>query len=127
MDGCACATAGRTSGGGGALYAAGKTGYGKVNVHFTRSAEHRRAFLKPVEEKVSCPFMQKKYGVEYTVSVAWEQTVEYMDTVLPIWRTNLSPIKASCCSVQSSALIENFLNDLDADVTLYQEYIDNVV
>ena len=46
--------------------------------------------------------------------------------LLPIWRTNLSAIKASCCSVRGhGALIEN-LNDLDADV-IFIKNIDNVV
>lgn len=78
----------------GALYAAGRTG--KVNVHFTVSTEHRELFTKLVEEKVAV--YAKKYGVEYDVSFLNRNRVRIR--LLPIWRTNLSAIKANCCSVR---------------------------
>ena len=105
----------------GALYAAGKTG--KVNVHFTS-----------LRNIVSCsqswwkrrlPFMQRNTG--------WNMMCRFLNRsrvrirLLPIWRTNLSAIKASWLFRPGGhgALIEN-LNDLDADV-IFIKNIDNVV
>lgn len=105
----------------GALYAAGKTG--KVNVHFTVSAEHRELFMKLVEEKVA--LYAQKYGVEYQVSFSEQKPST--DTVAADMDNN--PFRDNGKLLfrpgGHGALIEN-LNDLDADI-IFIKNIDNVV
>ena len=106
----------------GALYAAGKTG--KVNVHFTVSAEHRALFEKLVDAKVS--EYAQKYGVEYNISFSEQKPST--DTIAADMENK--PFRDDKGKLLfrpggHGALIEN-LNDLDADIVFIKN-IDNVV
>lgn len=78
----------------GAMYAAGKSG--KVNVHFTVSAEHRELFKKLVEEKaVSLP------NVMEWIIISPSPNRSRVPIRLPlIWTTSRSVITANSCSVR---------------------------
>ena len=106
----------------GALYAAGKTG--KVNVHFTVSAEHRALFEKLVDAKVG--EYAQKYGVEYDISFSEQKPST--DTIAADMENK--PFRDDKGKLLfrpggHGALIEN-LNDLDADIVFIKN-IDNVV
>ena len=105
----------------GALYAAGKTG--RVNVHFTVSAEHKDLFRVLVEEKV------KDYSLKYNVdyNITFSEQKPSTDTVAA--DMDNKPFRDNDKLLfrpgGHGALIEN-LNDLDADV-IFIKNIDNVV
>ena len=105
----------------GALYAAGKTG--RVNVHFTVSAEHKDLFRVLVEEKV------KDYSLKYDVdyNITFSEQKPSTDTVAA--DMDNKPFRDNDKLLfrpgGHGALIEN-LNDLDADV-IFIKNIDNVV
>ena len=105
----------------GALYAANKNG--KVNVHFTVSAEHRALFKALVDEKAAA--YAKKYGVDYNVSFSEQKPST--DTIAA--DMDNKPFRDNGKLLfrpgGHGALIEN-LNDLDADV-IFIKNIDNVV
>ena len=94
----------------GAMYAAGKSG--KVNVHFTVSAEHRELFKKLVEEKAGESFSEQKPSTD-TIAADMDNQ-PFRDNGKLLFRPG-----------GHGALIEN-LNDLDADV-IFIKNIDNVV
>ena len=105
----------------GAMYAAGKSG--KVNVHFTVSAEHRELFKKLVEEKAG--EFAKRYGVDYNITFSEQKPST--DTIAA--DMDNQPFRDNGKLLfrpgGHGALIEN-LNDLDADV-IFIKNIDNVV
>ncbi len=105
----------------GALYAAGNTG--KVNVHFTVSAEHKDLFRKLVEEKVKD--YSRKYNVDYNITFSEQKPST--DTIAADMdnRPFRDDGKLLFRPGGHGALIEN-LNDLDADV-IFIKNIDNVV
>ncbi|MHB9054545.1 MAG: DUF4301 family protein [Paludibacteraceae bacterium] len=104
----------------GALYAQSN---GKVNIHFTVSAEHRVLFEKHLQE--SLPQFEKVYGVKYQVSFSEQKPST--DTIAA--DSNNQPFRDKGELVfrpgGHGALIEN-LNDLNADV-IFIKNIDNVV
>lgn len=106
----------------GALYAAGAAG--KVDVHFTVSAEHRELFSRLVDAKAA--EYARKYGVNYQVSFSEQKPST--DTVAADMQNR--PFRDDKGRLVfrpggHGALIEN-LNDLDADI-LFIKNIDNVV
>lgn len=105
----------------GALYAAGETG--KVNIHFTVSAEHKDLFRMLVAEKVKDYTL--KYGNDYNISFSEQKPST--DTIATDMKNE--PFRDNGKLVfrpgGHGALIEN-LNDLDADV-IFIKNIDNVV
>lgn len=105
----------------GAQYAAGKNG--KVRVHFTVSPEHRKLVETKIEEIRSS--LQKKYGVEFDVSLSEQKpstdTVAALETGDPYREDGKLFFRPG----GHGALIEN-LNDIDADVVFIKN-IDNVV
>lgn len=105
----------------GALYAAGKSG--KVNVHFTVSAEHRELFKVLVAEKAG--EFAKRYGVDYNITFSEQKPST--DTIAA--DMNNEPFRDNGKLLfrpgGHGALIEN-LNDLDADI-IFIKNIDNVV
>ena len=105
----------------GALYASGKGG--KVNVHFTVSAEHRQLFQSLVS--VAATSFAKRYNVYYNVTFSEQKP--NTDTIA-VDRDN-QPFRENDKLVfrpgGHGALIEN-LNDLDADI-IFIKNIDNVV
>ncbi len=105
----------------GALYAAVKNG--KVNVHFTVSAEHRELFKKLVEEKL--PEFTQRYGVDYEITFSEQKPST--DTIAV--DMDNQPFRDNGKLLfrpgGHGALIEN-LNDLDADI-IFIKNIDNVV
>lgn len=105
----------------GALYAAGKSG--KVNVHFTVSAEHRELFQKLVSEKMK--HMEKRYGVKYDVTFSEQKPST--DTLAADMDNRPFRVDGKLLFRPGGhgALIEN-LNDLDADI-IFVKNIDNVV
>lgn len=104
----------------GALYAQSN---GKVNIHFTVSAEHRVLFEKHLKE--SLPQFEKAYGVKYRVSFSEQKPST--DTIAA--DSNNQPFRDKGELVfrpgGHGALIEN-LNDLNADI-IFIKNIDNVV
>ncbi|MEG2531363.1 MAG: DUF4301 family protein, partial [Raoultibacter sp.] len=105
----------------GALYASGKSG--RVNVHFTVSAEHRALFEALVREKAAS--FAKRYGVSYNISFSEQKP--NTDTIAADMHNE--PFRDNGKLVfrpgGHGALIEN-LNDLDADI-IFIKNIDNVV
>lgn len=105
----------------GALYAAGKSG--KVNVHFTVSAEHRELFKLLVEEKNG--EFAGHYEVDYCISFSEQKPCT--DTIAA--DMDNEPFRDGDTLLfrpgGHGALIEN-LNDLDADI-IFIKNIDNVV
>lgn len=105
----------------GALYASGKSG--RVNVHFTVSAEHRELFETLVREKAAS--FAKRYGVSYNISFSEQKPST--DTIAADMHNE--PFRDNGKLVfrpgGHGALIEN-LNDLDADI-IFIKNIDNVV
>lgn len=105
----------------GALYAGNRNG--KVNVHFTVSAEHRKLFETLVAEKTDS--YARKYGVDYLVSFSEQKSKT--DTIAV--DLDNKPFREDGKLVfrpgGHGALIEN-LNDLDADI-IFIKNIDNVV
>lgn len=105
----------------GALYASGKSG--RVNVHFTVSAEHRELFEALVREKAAS--FAKRYGVSYNISFSEQKPST--DTIAADMHNE--PFRDNGKLVfrpgGHGALIEN-LNDLDADI-IFIKNIDNVV
>lgn len=105
----------------GAMYATGKSG--KVNVHFTVSAEHRDLFQALVNKKKD-PFA-KKYGVDFSISFSEQKPST--DTIAVDMENK--PFRENGKLLfrpgGHGALIEN-LNDLDADIVFIKN-IDNVV
>ena len=105
----------------GALYAAGKSG--KVNVHFTVSAEHRELFKMLVSEKLK--HMEKRYGVKFDISFSEQKPST--DTLAADMENQPFRVDGKLLFRPGGhgALIEN-LNDLDADI-IFIKNIDNVV
>ncbi len=105
----------------GALYAAGTSG--KVNVHFTVSAEHHQLFEQLIAEKAQQ--YAAKYNVEYNISLSEQKPST--DTVAADMENKPFRDKGKILFRPGGhgALIEN-LNDLDADV-IFIKNIDNVV
>lgn len=105
----------------GAMYATGKSG--KVNVHFTVSAEHRDLFQALVNKKKD-PFA-KEYGVDFSISFSEQKPST--DTIAVDMENK--PFRENGKLLfrpgGHGALIEN-LNDLDADIVFIKN-IDNVV
>lgn len=105
----------------GARYAKGKSG--KVNVHFTVSAEHRELFRKLAEEKI------KTYGLKYEAdfNITFSEQKAGTDTIAVDEKNEPFREKGKLVFRPGGhgALIEN-LNDLDADI-LFIKNIDNVV
>ena len=106
----------------GALYAANRNG--KVNVHFTVSAEHRALFKALTDEKATA--YAKRYGVDYNISFSEQKTCT--DTIAA--DMDNQPFRDENGQLVfrpggHGALIEN-LNDLDADI-IFIKNIDNVV
>lgn len=106
----------------GAMYA--KNNFGKVNIHFTVSPEHKALFEELVKEKVSC--YEDKFSVTYDISFSVQKPST--DTIA----VNLdnTPFRDKEGNLffrpgGHGALIEN-LNDMDADVVFIKN-IDNVV
>lgn len=104
----------------GALYASAG---GKVNIHFTVSAEHRELFEKHLNE--SLPAYEDKYSVKYNVGFSEQKPPT--DTVAA--DSDNQPFREDGELVfrpgGHGALIAN-LNDLDYDV-IFIKNIDNVV
>ena len=104
----------------GALYASAG---GKVNIHFTVSAEHRELFEKHLNE--SLPAYEDKYSVKY--NVGFSEQKPSTDTVAA--DSDNQPFREDGELVfrpgGHGALIAN-LNDLDYDV-IFIKNIDNVV
>ena len=104
----------------GALYAKSN---GKVNIHFTVSAEHRVLFEKHLLE--SLPKYEKQYGLKYQVSFSEQKPST--DTIAA--DSDNQPFRdrgeLEFRPGGHGALIEN-LNDLEADVVFIKN-IDNVV
>ena len=104
----------------GALYASAG---GKVNIHFTVSAEHRELFEKHLNE--SLPAYEDKYSVRY--NVGFSEQKPSTDTVAA--DSDNQPFREDGELVfrpgGHGALIAN-LNDLDYDV-IFIKNIDNVV
>lgn len=104
----------------GALYASAG---GKVNIHFTVSAEHRELFEKHLNE--SLPAFEDKYSVKY--NVGFSEQKPSTDTVAA--DSDNQPFREDGELVfrpgGHGALIAN-LNDLDYDV-IFIKNIDNVV
>ncbi|MDE6099331.1 MAG: DUF4301 family protein, partial [Muribaculaceae bacterium] len=97
---------------------------GKVKVHFTVSANHRSLFEKKIAEVK--PLMEKKFGVEYQVSMSEQKPAT--DTVAATPENE--PFRDTDGNIVfrpggHGALIEN-LNDLDSTVVFIKN-IDNVV
>lgn len=105
----------------GAMYACGKSG--KVNVHFTVSAEHRELFQKLLHEK-STEFA-KRYGVSYNVTFSEQKPSTDTLAVDMENRPFRDNGELLFRPGGHGALIEN-LNDLDADI-IFIKNIDNVV
>ncbi|KAA6305102.1 hypothetical protein EZS27_043247, partial [termite gut metagenome] len=105
----------------GALYAAGKTG--KVNIHFTVSAEHHELFKLLIAEKTT--EYAKHYGLEYHISFSEQKPST--DTIAADSDNNPFRDKGKLLFRPGGhgALVEN-LNDLDADI-IFIKNIDNVV
>ncbi|KAA6324327.1 hypothetical protein EZS27_026333 [termite gut metagenome] len=105
----------------GALYAAGKTG--KVNIHFTVSAEHHELFKLLIAEKTA--EYAKHYGLEYHISFSEQKPST--DTIAADSDNNPFRDKGKLLFRPGGhgALVEN-LNDLDADI-IFIKNIDNVV
>lgn len=105
----------------GAMYATGKSG--KVNVHFTVSAEHRELFKILVAEKADD--FGKRYGVNYNITFSEQKP--NTDTIAA--DMDNQPFRDNDKLLfrpgGHGALIEN-LNDLDADI-IFIKNIDNVV
>jgi hypothetical protein len=106
----------------GALYAAGKAG--KVNIHFTVSAEHQELFKLLIAEKKAD--YAKRYGLEYRISFSEQKPST--DTIAADTENN--PFRDEKGKLLfrpggHGALVEN-LNDLDADI-IFIKNIDNVV
>ena len=105
----------------GALYASGKSG--RVNVHFTVSAEHRALIEALVREKAAS--FAKRYGVSYNISFSEQKP--NTDTIAADMHNE--PFRDNGKLVfrpgGHGALIEN-PNDLDADI-IFIKNIDNVV
>lgn len=106
----------------GALYAANKDG--RVNLHFTVSAEHRDMFNRLVAEKVHK--YAKAYGVTYDVTFSEQKPST--DTVAADMENRPFRDEKGRLVFRPGghgALIEN-LNDLESDV-IFVKNIDNVV
>ena len=104
----------------GALYA---STFGKVNIHFTVSSEHRKLFEKHLAEKL--PEYEKNLNVVYNVSFSEQKPST--DTIAA--DENNDPFRVNGEMLfrpgGHGALIEN-LNDLDGDI-IFVKNIDNVV
>ncbi|KAA6306776.1 hypothetical protein EZS27_041561, partial [termite gut metagenome] len=105
----------------GALYAAGETG--KVNIHFTVSAEHHELFKLLIAEKTTK--YAKRYGLEYHISFSEQKPST--DTIAASLDNNPFRDNGKLLFRPGGhrALVEN-LNDLDADI-IFIKNIDNVV
>ena len=104
----------------GAMYAACD---GKVNIHFTVSAEHMDGFKALLAEKA--PEYENRYGVKYDISFSVQKPSTDTIAVNPDntpFRTDEG--KLLFRPAGHGALIEN-LNDIDADVVFIKN-IDNV-
>ncbi len=97
---------------------------GKVRLHFTVSANHRKLFEAKLAEAI--PAMQKKFGVEYEVSLSEQKPSTDTIAVTPengLFRDDAG--KLVFRPGGHGALIEN-LNDIDSTV-VFVKNIDNVV
>ena len=104
----------------GAMYAACG---GKVNIHFTVSAEHMDGFKALIAEKA--PVYEARYGVKYDISFSVQKPSTDTIAVNPDntpFRTDDG--KLLFRPAGHGALIEN-LNDIDADIVFIKN-IDNV-
>lgn len=105
----------------GALYAASISG--KVNIHFTVSAEHRELFEKHLNKTIAD--YEKKFGISYNVSFSEQKPST--DTIAV--DENNQPFREKGELVfrpgGHGALVEN-LNDLNGDIVFIKN-IDNVV
>ena len=96
---------------------------GKVNIHFTVSAEHMDGFKALIAEKV--PVYEARYGVKYDISFSVQKPSTDTIAVNPDntpFRTDDG--KLLFRPAGHGALIEN-LNDIDADIVFIKN-IDNV-
>lgn len=97
---------------------------GKVRLHFTVSADHRKLFEEKLKEVV--PEMEKKFGVKYEITLSEQKPSTDTIAVTPgneLFRTDDG--KLVFRPGGHGALIEN-LNDIDATVVFIKN-IDNVV
>lgn len=97
---------------------------GKVRVHFTVSADHRKLFEDKLKEVV--PAMEKRFGVKYEISLSEQKPSTDTIAATPdneIFRNSKGELVFRPGG--HGALIEN-LNDIDADVVFIKN-IDNVV
>ncbi len=98
--------------------------HGKVNLHFTVSADHRKLFEKKIAEVL--PAMQHRYDVEYNISVS-EQKPSTDTIAAALDNTPFRDDKGRLVFRPGGhgALIEN-LSDMDSAVVFIKN-IDNVV
>ena len=97
---------------------------GKVKLHFTVSADHRKLFEDKLKEAV--PAMEKKFGVSYEISLSEQKASTDTIAVTPdneLFRDNNGRLVFRPGG--HGALIEN-LNDLNSEVVFIKN-IDNVV
>lgn len=97
---------------------------GKVKLHFTVSADHRKLFEAKIKEAV--PEMEKEFGVKYDISLSEQKPSTDTIAVTPdneLFRTKEG--KLVFRPGGHGALIEN-LNDVDAAVVFIKN-IDNIV
>ncbi len=97
---------------------------GKVRLHFTVSANHRKLFEAKLAEAV--PAMEQKFGVKYDISLSEQKPST--DTIAVTPDNELFRDEAGKLVFRPGghgALIEN-LNDIDAEVVFIKN-IDNVV
>lgn len=97
---------------------------GKVKLHFTVSADHRKLFEAKIKEAV--PAMEKAFGVKYEISLSEQKPSTDTIAVTPgneLFRTGEGRLVFRPGG--HGALIEN-LNDIDSDVVFIKN-IDNVV
>lgn len=99
---------------------------GKVHIHFTVSANHRKLFEEKLKEVV--PAMEKKFKVKYVISLSEQKPST--DTIAGDASAKGKPFRDDAGKLifrpgGHGALIEN-LNDLDSEVVFIKN-IDNVV
>ncbi|MDR1500284.1 MAG: DUF4301 family protein [Tannerellaceae bacterium] len=105
----------------GAMYA--KNSLGEVNIHFTVSTEHMRAFKKLIDARKE--FFEDKFSVKYNISFSVQKSST--DTIAVDADNNPFRDESGHLVFRPGghgALIEN-LNDLDADIVFIKN-VDNV-